>query len=38
MGVIKKKETGEFDLDNGYFLNKVELKKTEEEHTRKFIP
>ena len=37
MGIVKKKETHEFDLDNGYFINKVELNKTEEEHTHKFI-
>ena len=37
MGIVNKKETHEFDLDNGYFINKVELKKTEEEHTHKFI-
>ena len=37
MGIIKKKEAGEFDLDNDYFINRVDLKKTEEEHTYKFI-
>lgn len=37
MGIIKKKEAGEFDLDNDYFINRVDLKKTEEEHTHKFI-
>ena len=37
MGIIKKKKTGEFDLDNDYFINRVNLKKEEEEHTHKFI-
>ena len=37
MGIIKKKEAGEFDLDNDYFINRVDLKKPEEEHTHKFI-
>ena len=37
MGIIKKKGTNEFDLDNNYFINKVNLKKPEEEHTHKFI-
>ena len=37
MSVIKKKETGEFDLDNDYFINRVDLKNPVEEHTHKFI-
>ena len=27
MGIIKKKEAGEFDLDNDYFINRVDLKR-----------
>ncbi len=27
MGIIKRKEIAEFDLDNGYSINKVELAK-----------
>ena len=37
MGIIKRAQPFEFDLDNDYFINKVELKKKEEEHTHKFI-
>ena len=37
MSVIKKKETGEFDLDVDYFINRVDLKKPEKEHTHRFI-
>ena len=37
MGIVKKKEAGEFDLDNDYFINRVELKKQEDVHTHKFI-
>ena len=37
MGIIKKNEAGEFDLDNSYFINRVDLKHPEKEHTHKFI-
>lgn len=37
MGIVNKKEMGVFDLDNGYFINRVNLKRPEEEHTHKFI-
>jgi AraC-like DNA-binding protein/mannose-6-phosphate isomerase-like protein (cupin superfamily) len=37
MGIIKRKETAEFDLDNDYFIHRVDLKRAEEEHTHKFI-
>ena len=37
MGIVKKKETHEFDLDNDYFINRVELKKPEEKHTHRFV-
>ena len=37
MGIIKKKDVCEFELDNGYFINRVDLRNTEEEHTHRFI-
>ena len=39
MSIIKKKGNDyfEFDLDNNYFINFVNLKEIEEEHTHAFI-
>lgn len=37
MGIVKKHNTREYDLDNDYFINRVELKDSENEHTHKFI-
>ena len=37
MGIVKRKERAEFDLDNDYYVNRVYLKETEAEHTHNFI-
>lgn len=37
MGIIRKNQKSEFDLDNDYFINFVSLKAPEEEHTHNFI-
>lgn len=37
MGIIKKTETREYDLDNGFSIHKVTVAKKMEVHTHKFI-
>ncbi len=36
MGIVRRK-MGEFDLDNDYYLNRVDMKNPEAEHTHRFI-
>lgn len=37
MGIVKRNLKDEFDLDNDYYINRVNLKKNEETHTHRFI-
>jgi len=37
MGIIQRKEKREYDLDNDYFINRVDLKIPEQAHTHRFI-